>query len=323
MCASFSKAAGVAASAVERSTLQIAQHRAFVAVGPQPFQTFFQQIGLQDLRFRANSWFSCWRLSAVRMHPAAQQQPAFPFHHAPHSCALAEELRTPHFIDRLVGVLHDVELVVDDAQCGAHCSMLFRKGSHMSTQAASIRFRWRRSTRPERNRPASLSSALGRTTAARRFPDCTPPSEISAFSHYRSHPHPSAAVPACAWRFPALQIPQIDGSYRTLRQPEPPGHLPRRRTLAGLSHRLFEALAKGRLARQLLDLLGLHSAVWAANPVQFDHHCRPILEARQIPHLPLVDLVDFLHPPPATGSTPTPGCRASAAPTVSMSWPFR
>ena len=65
-----------------------------------------------------------------------EQQPAFPFDYTAHAPTLPEELRGAHFIDRLVGVLHDVKLVVQD--CAARTPIL-----DMSTQAASIRHLWR------------------------------------------------------------------------------------------------------------------------------------------------------------------------------------
>src|SRR5580700_2746340 len=73
--------------------------------------------------------------------PAAQQQPLFPFDDIAHLPPFAEELCPPHFVHRVVGVLDDVELVVYDAHCGAHSSILSRNGSHMSTQTASMRWR--------------------------------------------------------------------------------------------------------------------------------------------------------------------------------------
>src|SRR5471030_265370 len=48
--------------------------------------------------------------------------------------------------------------------------------------------------------------------------------------------------------FPSLKVPQIDRPYRALCQPHASGYLPRRRTLARLSHRILESLAVGRLA---------------------------------------------------------------------------
>src|SRR6266496_6635985 len=47
--------------------------------------------------------------------PAAQQQPLLPFDDIAHLPPFTEELRPPHFVHRIVGVLDDVELVVYDA----------------------------------------------------------------------------------------------------------------------------------------------------------------------------------------------------------------
>src|ERR1017187_161452 len=47
-----------------------------------------------------------------------------------------------------------------------------------------------------KTRPAFVSSAPARTTAAPPFPDCLPPSGTFASSPDRSHPLPSAATPA-------------------------------------------------------------------------------------------------------------------------------
>src|SRR6266700_1924742 len=57
-------------------------------------------------------------------------------------------------------------------------------------------------------------------------------------------------LPQCRFpprRRPALQISQIHGSYRALRQRESPGHLPRRCAFARLPHHLFESLLNGAL----------------------------------------------------------------------------
>jgi hypothetical protein len=48
------------------------------------------------------------------MHPTSEQQPAFSLHHAAHPRTSAEKFRPPHFVHCFVGVLHDVELVIDD-----------------------------------------------------------------------------------------------------------------------------------------------------------------------------------------------------------------
>src|ERR1700720_635783 len=119
-------------------------------------------------------------------------------------------------------------------------------------------------------------------------------------------------LPQCRFpprRRPALQISQIHGSYRTLRQRESPGHLPRRCAFARLPHHLFESLAERSLARQLFHSLGLDPTLRTPNPIQLDHHRCPKLEACQIPYFPLVYLMDLAHPLSASGTHqfPVPG----------------
>src|ERR1035438_9876818 len=106
-----------------------------------------------------------------------------------------------------------------------------------------------------------------------------------------------------------LQISQIHGAYRALRQRESPGHLSRRCAFARLPHHLFESLAERGLARQLFYSLGLNPTIRTPNPIQLDHHCCPKLEACQIPYFSLVYLVDLAHPlsAPGTYQPPVPG----------------
>src|SRR6266568_1083204 len=49
------------------------------------------------------------------MNPASQQQPVLALDQLPCGPTLAEEFRTPDFGNGFVGVLHDMELVVDQA----------------------------------------------------------------------------------------------------------------------------------------------------------------------------------------------------------------
>ena len=93
-------------------------------------------------------------------------------------------------------------------------------------------------------------------------------------------------------RVPSLQITQIDGSYRARGQTHMPRHLASRRTLASLPHRLLEALAVGRLARQLRHPLGPYPAAWTLHSVGLHHHGRHVLKAGQIAHFPLADFVN-------------------------------
>ena len=67
---------------------------------------------------------------------------------------------------------------------------------------------------------------------------------------------------------------QIDRPYRALRQSEALRHLPRRCTLAGLTHRLLEALAERRFARQQRHLHCLGEGLRPL-PAAFGRHCWP------------------------------------------------
>src|ERR1700745_3155213 len=53
-------------------------------------------------------------LAGREVDPARQQQPALPLHQIPQPPALTEKLSPAHLINGLVGVLHDMELVIDD-----------------------------------------------------------------------------------------------------------------------------------------------------------------------------------------------------------------
>lgn len=54
-------------------------------------------------------------LSGVQVHPATQQHPSLPLHPLSPSPTLAKELRPPHLIDGRVGMLQNLELVVNQA----------------------------------------------------------------------------------------------------------------------------------------------------------------------------------------------------------------
>lgn len=50
-----------------------------------------------------------------QMHPTSQQQPAFSFDQFPRRSAFTEELGTVDLVNHRLGVLHDVEFVIEDA----------------------------------------------------------------------------------------------------------------------------------------------------------------------------------------------------------------
>src|SRR5450755_1523525 len=69
-------------------------------------------------------------------------------------------------------------------------------------------------------------------------------------------------------------------------------HLARRRALARLPHCLLEALAVGRLARQLRHPLGPYPAAGALHPIGLHRHRRRVLKAGQVAHFPLAHFVN-------------------------------
>src|SRR5882724_8355458 len=105
---------------------------------------------------------------------------------------------------------------------------------------------------------------------------------------------------------PAPQITQINGSDRAAGQSKLSRHTSHRRALTGQPHRLFEALAERRLARQLRHFLRLDPAVRTAHPIQFHHHRRPKLETREISYLSLVGVIGIAELPPTARANQFP-----------------
>ena len=185
--------------------------------------------------------------------------------------------------------------------------MLSRNGSHISTHAAEIR------------------TALARTQLGLKefiqglfLPLPAEPDRLAAFqvAHHRdelllfpqmdfihAHQLQRGLAPRCR---PALQIAQIDGAHRAGRQSESPRHLPSRGALTRLAHGVLKPLAERSFARQLRHLLDLDPAIRAAHPIDLDHHRGPELHARQIPHLPLADIVRVLQLPAASRADQLP-----------------
>ena len=98
--------------------VQVAQHRAFIAIGPEPVQTLFQQVGLHDSAVQGKQLVELLLLMRGQMQPARQQQPTFALDQFPRRSAFTEELGSADLVDRRIGVLHDVEFVIDDAAVG-------------------------------------------------------------------------------------------------------------------------------------------------------------------------------------------------------------
>jgi len=94
--------------------VEVAPRCPFIGVGPQPVQAFLQQIGLHHSAVMPEQFIQHLPLVAVQVEPAGQQQPPLPLDEASLLPAFAIKLGAPHFVHRLIGVLHDMELVEDD-----------------------------------------------------------------------------------------------------------------------------------------------------------------------------------------------------------------
>src|SRR6266550_7032000 len=111
-------------------------------------------------------------------------------------------------------------------QLGAHCSMLLLNGRYISTQAASMRFRWLSFSWVRKN--SSSVSCL------RSFPKPQGLAHLQVADHSDEFHllaevdliHAQLFQPLLAPRgTPALQIPQVNRSHRAGNQSKLPGHL--------------------------------------------------------------------------------------------------
>src|SRR5712691_9938420 len=245
------------------------------------------------------------------VNPAGQQQPVLPLNQLPCGPTLAEEFRAPNLGNGFVGVLHDMELVVDQATL---------RNPLLQAQPIGLMHVHASGT----NRTPLKSAQLFLEELIQRFllPFPPEPQRLTRFqiAHHREellllpqidliHPHlPQRRLPSSLR--PAPQIAQIDSSHRAAGQSKLSRYTSHRRALTGQSHRLFEALAERRLARQLRYFLRLDSAVGTAHPVEFDDHRRAVLRPRQIAYLSLVNLCNF------ADSLTTAGTLQSAVPAL-------
>ncbi len=94
--------------------LQVVEHGPFVVVIPQPLQAFFQQTGFEDPPVHLEQPVQVSARCAGQVFPSTHQQPLLALDHFALLFPLAEEFRLPHLVDRIVGVLDDVELVIHD-----------------------------------------------------------------------------------------------------------------------------------------------------------------------------------------------------------------
>src|ERR1700739_1675588 len=202
----------------------------------------------------------------------------------------------PYLVHGRVGVLHDMEFVIDDSAFGQPLL----------------------DTLPERI-PHIYTGGLNRATLEGTQPLLKELIE-GVFLSVLSEPHRLAGIKIAhhgdellllaqvnlvnahvaqggllaAFR-PTLKIAQIDGPHRVRRKPKLKRHAPRRCTLASQSHRILETLAERCFTRQQRNLLRLHAATRAAQTIQFNHHCSQILGPGKIAYFPLIGIGNSAH----------------------------
>src|ERR1700688_4826011 len=194
-------------------------------------------------------------------------------------------------------------------QRGAHCSMLSRYGSHISTHAAWIP-----------RRCLALSSAWKNPSRLSFFRSCPNHKEFAGLqvAHYAEKLLSLSQIDfilphlAQCWlpprSIPALQIPQINRSYRARRQPELAPHLPGRSHFTGQSYRVFKPPGKGGFARQQWHLLAFDSAIRTPHPIDLDEHRCHKSTPWKIADCPFADVIELGELPatPTTLDSPIP-----------------
>src|SRR5580698_9829708 len=281
---------------------EIAHHGSFVAVAPEPGEALFEQVSLEQLPVHREE-----PVHSAQVHPPRKQQPALSPDQFSHPGALAEEFGPAHFVDRPIGVLHDMELVVHDPAVGRPLL----------------------NTQPERfphvdagsGNPHPLPRAeLGPKELIQRLFLSLPPEpyrldgfQVANHGHellllseedlVHAHLRQRRFLPR---RRPSFQIPEIDGPSGARRQAELTGHLARRGTFTGQPDGVLEALAERRFARQLGHFLNLDPAVRTADPVNLHHNRRAKLHAGKVTDLSLTGVVGVFQLPPATRANQLP-----------------
>src|SRR5579872_1420786 len=120
--------------------LQVVEHSAFVAIVPEPVQALFEQVSLEGAPVQLKQGDSILRVARQSVLPSANQQSLLPFDQAPAFFPGGNSgRRTSSIVSLACWRMWNLSYTI--LHCGAHSSMLFRNGAHMSTQAASIRFR--------------------------------------------------------------------------------------------------------------------------------------------------------------------------------------
>src|SRR6202167_5418478 len=274
-----------------------------MGIVPESIQRLLQQISLHHPAVEREQFIELPFLVGVQMNPAGQQQPVLALDQLARCATLAEEFRAPNLGHRFVGMLHDVELVVDQATL-----------RNPLLQAQTIGLMHVHTSGPNRTPLKRAELLLEELIQRFLLPFPPEPQRLSCFqiAYHREkllflpqidfiHPHlPQRWLPSSLC--PALQIAQIDGSDRAAGQSKLSRHTSPRRTLTRQPHRLFEALAERRLTRQLRYFLRLDSAVRTAHPIELDYNRRPVLRPRQIAHLALVNLCHLADSPTTAGT---------------------
>src|SRR5712692_1135865 len=91
---------------------QEAPRRAFVGVVPEVRQLLLEQVGFGEPTVEREELLEIQPLTPLEIAPGAEQQPPLPAQQRPGRAALAEELGPPCFVQRVVDVAQDVELVL-------------------------------------------------------------------------------------------------------------------------------------------------------------------------------------------------------------------
>src|ERR1700720_4203412 len=86
---------------------------------PEPIQALLEHVSFEELAVESKQGVEFLPLVGGQVDPPAQQQPALSLDQPAQVPALAKKLCPPYFINSLVGMLHDVELVIDDAAAGS------------------------------------------------------------------------------------------------------------------------------------------------------------------------------------------------------------
>src|SRR5262249_5090582 len=212
---------------------------------------------------------------------------SFPFVQRPPQPAWPHKLRSPHFVDRVVGMTDDVELVINNpalrrplrqallpGRPHIHTGRLDRPPLAQAQLRAEILIQGLLlAFPPEPERFRRLQIADSREESGLL-------SQVDLiYAHLPECRRPPPGVPS-------RQKPLINCSHGALRQPVLPRHLPDRCALARHSYGVLESFTERRLARQQWYLLHLHAAVRALHPIHFDVHRGLEHSPRQVPHCP-------------------------------------